>query len=97
MIQHLVLITFVPEATDEQRQAVVEGLEDLPNHIPEIVSYHVGLDLGLADGNASVGVAAEFATDADWATYQAHPSHQAVIDDLIAPVRASRTAVQFIL
>jgi hypothetical protein len=97
MIQHLVLITFVPEATDEQRRAVVDGLVDLPNRIPEIASYHVGLDLGLADGNASVGIAAQFATEADWATYQADPAHQAVINDLIAPIRQSRTAVQFTL
>ena len=97
MIQHLVLITFVPEATDEQRQAVVEGLRNLPNVIPEIVSYHVGLDLGFADGNASMGVAAQFADQADWAAYQAHPEHQAVINDLIAPIRESRTAVQLTL
>ena len=60
MIQHVVLITFVPEATDEQRQAVADALRVLPSTISEIVSYHVGLDLGLAEGNASIGVVAQF-------------------------------------
>ncbi|OWY61399.1 hypothetical protein B7486_63980 [cyanobacterium TDX16] len=95
VIQHCVLITFVPEATDEQQQAVVEGLRALPSTIETIVSYHVGLDLGFADGNASVGIVAQFADEAGWRTYQDHPDHQAVIADLIAPIRQSRVATQF--
>ena len=95
MIQHLVLLTFVPEATDDQRQEVVEALRALPSTISSIVSYHVGLDLGLADGNASLGIVAQFADERGWATYRDHPDHVAVINDLIAPIKASRTAVQF--
>jgi hypothetical protein len=95
MIQHVVLLTFVPEATDDQRQAVVDGLRALPSTIPQIVSYHVGLDLGLADGNASLGIVAQFADQTGWAAYRDHPDHVAVINDLIAPIKASRTAVQY--
>lgn len=97
MIQHVVLITFVPEATDEQRQAVVDALRDLPAQIETIVSYHVGLDLGFADGNASLGIVAQFSDEDGWATYRDHPAHVAVIQELIAPIRASRTAVQYAL
>ena len=95
VIQHCVLLTFVPEATDEQRQAVLDGLRALPSTIEQIVSYHVGPDLGLADGNASLGIVAQFASEQDWRTYQEHPDHQAVIQDLIAPIRQSRVATQF--
>lgn len=95
VIQHCVLITFVPEATDEQRQAVVAALRALPASIEQIVSYHVGLDLGWADGNASVAVVAQFSSQEDWQAYQDHPDHQAVIQDLIAPIRQSRVASQF--
>jgi hypothetical protein len=97
MIQHVVLITFTPEATDEQKQELVEGLEALPGLIPAIVSYHVGLDLGLADGNAGIGVVAQFGSEAGWATYRDHPEHRRVIDELIAPIRASRATIQFAL
>jgi hypothetical protein len=95
VIQHCVLITFVPEATDEQKEAVAAGLRALPSTIESIVSFHVGLDLGFADGNASVGVVAQFVDHAGWKAYQDHPDHQAVIKDLIAPIREDRTAVQF--
>jgi hypothetical protein len=97
VIQHCVLLTFVPEATAEQKQAVLDGLRDLPNRIEQIVSFHVGLDEGFADGNASLGIVAQFASREDWQTYQDHPEHQAVIKDLIAPIRQSRTAAQFLL
>jgi len=97
MIQHVVLITFTPEATDRQKQELVDGLEALPGLIPEIVSYHVGIDLGLAEGNAGVGVVAQFGSEQGWATYRDHPEHRRVIDDLIAPIRASRSAIQFAL
>lgn len=95
MIQHVVLFTFVPEATDDQRQAVVDALRALPSTIPQIVSYHVGLDLGLADGNASLGVVAQFADQTGWAAYRDHPDHLAISNDLIAPIKASRAALQF--
>lgn len=95
MIQHVVLLTFVPGTTDDQRQAVVDRLRALPSTIPQIVSYHVGPDLGLADGNASLGIVAQFADERGWATYRDHPDHVAVINELIAPIKASRTAVQF--
>ena len=95
MIQHVVLLTFVPEATDEQRAAVLDGLRALPALIPEISSYAVGQDLGLAPDTASFGIVAEFATQADWEVYRDHPEHRRVITDLIGPIRAGRAAVQF--
>lgn len=95
MIQHVVLISFTDDATDSQRDALVAGLRALPAQIPEIRAYAVGLDAGLAEGNAGIGIVAEFDDAAGWEAYRDHPAHRAVIDDLIAPIRAGRAAVQF--
>ncbi len=95
MIQHVVLLSFVPEATDEQRVAVADALRALPDLIPEIRRYAVGPDLGLASDTSSFGIVAEFATVADYEVYRDHPAHRRVITDLIGPIRAGRAAVQF--
>jgi Stress responsive A/B Barrel Domain len=95
VIQHVVLITFVAEATLAQREAVVDALRALPPLIPEIADYAVGLDLGLSPDAASLGIVALFVTPADYETYRDHPAHQRVITELIAPIRAGRAAIQF--
>ena len=95
MIQHVVLLTFVPEATDDQRAAVVDALRALPAVIPEIKRYAVGPDLGLTPDTSSFGIVAEFETVADYEVYRDHPAHRQVITDLIGPIRAGRAAVQF--
>jgi hypothetical protein len=95
VIQHVVLLTFAPEATLEQREAVATGLRELPALIPEIRRYAVGHDLGLASDTASFGIVAEFETQADYEVYRDHPAHKRVITDHISPIRASRAAIQF--
>jgi hypothetical protein len=95
VIQHVVLLTFVPEATPEQRAAVADGLRALPGLIPQIKRYAFGPDLGLATDTASFGVVAEFETRADYEVYRDHPAHRQVNTDHIAPIRAGRAAIQF--
>jgi hypothetical protein len=95
MFRHLVLIRFTPEATAEQRQAVLDGLQSLPAQIPEIIGYHAGLDAGLREGNHDLGIAAVFADESGWRTYVDHPAHVKVITELIRPIAAERVSVQF--
>ena len=67
----------------------------LPAKIPELRSYHVGLDAGLADGNFDIGVVAEFDDAAGYEVYATHPDHVQVIAERIRPVLVRRVAVQF--
>ena len=99
MLRHVVLIQLVtddPEhPLDSTAQALIDGLRALPGQIPEIRSYTVGRDLGLAPGNAHVAVLAEFDDAEALQTYRDHPAHVDVVQRLIEPVSTSRTAVQF--
>jgi len=93
-LRHIVTLTFRDDTTAEQVEAIAEALRELPSKIPELRSYVVGADLGLADGNAHLAVVADF-DDADgWMAYRDHPAHQAVITQQIVPVLTSRSAVQ---
>src|SRR4051794_35828734 len=95
MFRHVVLLRFVPEATAEQRQAVLDGLATLPAQIPELRSYEFGADLGISDGNFDLAVVADV-DDADaYRVYASHPAHVAVITERIRPILADRAAVQF--
>lgn len=92
--RHVVMLHFVDGTTDAQVEAVAERLRGLPGEIPELRSYVVGVDAGLAPDNASLVVVADFASPSDYETYRDHPAHRAVIDEHIRPILAGRSAVQ---
>ena len=95
MFRHVVMLRFAAGTPASHHQKVVDGLRALPPVIPEIRSYSVGADAGLAEGNWDLVVVADFDDAAGWRHYTAHAAHQAVIADLIRPVLAERAAVQF--
>jgi hypothetical protein len=95
MLRHVVLIRLLPDATEDQRQAILDGLRGLPAQIPEIHRYEVGADLGLRDGNPPIGVVALFENAGDWRTYLEHPAHVAVVQGAIEPASSERVSIQF--
>lgn len=95
MLTHIVLIRLTEAATDDQVAELVSGLRSLPDQIPEIRSYTVGRDLGLAEGNYDLVVTGRFASPDHLRSYIAHPAHQDVVRDLLDPVCADRVRIQY--
>ena len=95
MFRHVVMFTWKPEATEEQKAAVSERLAALPAAIPEIKDYHYGRDAGIGEGNYDFVVVADFADRESFITYRDHPLHQAAVKETIAPIRAERAAAQY--
>ena len=95
MLRHVVLFTWMPEATQDQRQAVAAELRKLPSLIPELRGYEVGPDAGINQGNHDFAVVADFADRAGYLVYRDHPAHRAVIDKHITPIVSTRAAVQY--
>lgn len=95
MIRHTVMFTWTPEATDAQKQSVASRLSELPALIPTIVDYTFGSDVQVNEGNFDFAVVADFDSVDGYIVYRDHEAHQAVITECIAPIRASRAAVQF--
>lgn len=93
--RHVVAITFRDDASDEQVQAALDGLAGLPAAIPELRAYSFGLDAGMAEGNASLAIVADFDDAAGYEVYRDHPAHQTVIHEAFLPIIAGRSAVQF--
>lgn len=92
--RHIVLLTLADDAPAGRADEIAAALRALPSVIPELRGYEVGVDLGLSAGNATIGVVADTDDRQGWETYRDHPEHQRVIAELIAPVLASRVAVQ---
>ncbi len=91
---HLVTFTWRPDVTNDDVVAVIEGLTSLPAQIPELLSYSFGPDLGLREGNADFAVAAVLDSPESLPAYLDHPEHVRILKEFIAPLIASRQAVQ---
>jgi hypothetical protein len=95
MFRHVVLLRWKDTATEAERNAVPEAIATLPAHIPEIRSYRVGVDAGLApDRNFDLVVVADFDDVDGYLVYLDHPAHLDVIARFIRPILESRAAVQ---
>lgn len=95
--RHNLMLRFTKEATDEQKRAMLDGLAKLPEVIGVIRRYEFGPDLGLTDGNPDVALVADFDSEDDWRTYQSHPAHQVVLNELVAPITREAIRVQYLV
>ncbi len=95
MLRHVALFRFTADSSAEQRQAIFTALRTLPDHIPELRNYQVGLDAGLVDGNWDGVAVADCDDVAGWEAYNADAEHQRIIAELIRPILADRAAIQY--
>ena len=93
-LTHVALFTWKVATTDQDVQALCDGLATLPGLIPEIKRYQFGPDAALTEGNADFAVVAEFADVDGYRAYASNPDHLDVIARLVKPIVAQRTAVQ---
>jgi len=95
--RHVVLLRFTEDATDEQRQTLVRGLDSMPEVTGAVRAdgFRHGPDAGISPGNWDYVVVADFATEDEYLAYREHPDHQALIRDLLKPILADRAAIQY--
>src|SRR3546814_4784528 len=73
-LRHIVTLTFREDTEDDQVHEIVEALRRLPSQIDEIKGYVVGTDAELAEGNAHLGIVADFDSVEGYEVYRAHPA-----------------------
>ena len=94
MIRHVVVISWKPEATAEQKQQASDDLATLPPLMNGLRNYVFGPDAGITDGNADFAIVADFDDAASYVAYRDHPAHVDVDKRSIAPISTQRRAVQ---
>lgn len=86
MIEHLVLFKWKEDASDSAIAQVIEGLKSLPDEIPEIIALSCGENFSERSQGFQHGLVVRFSDRAALATYQAHPAHQVLVQNLIKPI-----------
>lgn len=89
------MFRWIEGISSEQVRHVSDSLDTLPSAIPEISRYQHGPDAGINQGNADYVVVADFTSIENYLTYRDHPVHRQLIADVLAPLIATRSAVQY--
>jgi hypothetical protein len=95
MLHHVVTFTLKPDAPADQVERITAAINALAGELPEVRSMAVGADLGLREGNASFGLAAQFDDVDGFKAYADHPEHIRIIQELIGPWITERHPLQF--
>jgi hypothetical protein len=91
---HVNLFAWKEGTTEADIEALGGELVRIRDEIPELTDLVFGPDLGLMDGNVDFAVIEEFDDIDAFHRYLAHPAHGRMVKEFVAPMLASRTAVQ---
>ena len=94
-LRHVVMFRFAEGTTDEQVQALADGLDGMPATVGTMADYRHGRDAGINETTYDYVVVGDFATVDDYLVYRDHPDHLALIRDLVRPILAERASIQF--
>ena len=78
MLTHIVCWKYKPETTPKQRAEHIAKLKNLPNVIPDILSFAVGADILHLERSFDTGLVAVYTNRAALDAYTVHPAHQEV-------------------
>ena len=79
MLTHIVCWKYKSEIDEAQRAEHLTKLRDLPNHIPNIISFNVGTDILHLERSYNTGLVAVFADTKALDDYTVHSAHQEVV------------------
>jgi len=78
MLTHIVCWKYKPETTREQKETHLAKLKNLPNVIPNIMSFNVGFDILHLERSFDLGLVAVYPDRAALDFYTEHAVHQEV-------------------
>ncbi|SNQ45410.1 putative Stress responsive protein [Frankia canadensis] len=93
MIRHVAVIKLSPSSTADQRGELV-GMIGALRGLPQVRSMTVGESV--TEGQADVGMVADFDTADDLATYLTHPRHLEVVA-FLGPLRESSMGIDYVV
>jgi len=78
MLTHIVCWKYKEETTEQQRAEHIARLRELPDLIPNIVSFNVGSDILHLDRSFDTGLVSVYPDREALDVYTDHPAHQEV-------------------
>jgi hypothetical protein len=92
VIRNVVMVQLTPDADPAEVRAIQDGFRAMK--LSGCLSYTVGNDLGLRDGNWSFAIVADFTDEAAYRNYDADAEHNR-LRGLLAPVTEGIARCQF--
>lgn len=84
MIRNIVLLRLKPNTPPEHMRAFEAALRKIP--FQGLRALTMGYDIGLRDGNMTYAVIVDLADEDAYRAYDAHPEHNRIRRELLAPV-----------
>ena len=82
MLNHIVLLKFKPGVTENDINKLEELLDDLPNHISEILVYEFGRNTIPSERAYDFALVSLFANPETLERYRQHPEHLKALDHI---------------
>lgn len=79
MVEHIVLVKFSQETTDEQKEELIRRTLKLKNIIPGIVDIQQGINFSSRSKGYEVGLTVRFKDRKSLENYGPHPAHQEIV------------------
>lgn len=79
MLTHIVCWKYKPETTEEQKETHLAKLKNLPNVIPNIISFNLGFDILHLERSFDLGLVAVYPDREALDFYTIHAEHQQVV------------------
>ena len=79
MLNHIVLMKFKPDTSEEDVDRLAAMLDALPDTIIEIQTYEFGRDIARSERSYDFALVSGFANMEAMQRYQVHPDHQKVV------------------
>jgi hypothetical protein len=95
MVEHVVLFKWREDAAPGDIARAIQGLKNLKNDIPGIVDLTVGDNFSNRSQGFQCGLVVRFEDRRALEEYGPHPAHQAVVQNLLAPIRVDIIAVDY--
>jgi quinol monooxygenase YgiN len=79
MLRHIVLVTFRPEASEEEREAMKSAVRGFAEAVPEVRAMTCGDNVGKGPNHHDFAMVADFDDMAAFRRYIESPAHQAYV------------------
>ncbi|MGC2236804.1 MAG: Dabb family protein [Pyrinomonadaceae bacterium] len=80
MLTHIVCWKYKTDTSAEQREEHIAKLRNLPNLIPNILSFNAGFDVLHLERSFDIGLVATYPDREALDFYTVHPEHQTVVN-----------------
>jgi len=94
MLRHIVLVSFKPEASDDQIAAWHEAVTALCETSADVLSFSLGHNIGSGPNHQDAALVADFADMDAFRRYVGSDTHKAYVEDHARHVTARLAAIQ---